>query len=61
MRKRPPVSNWLLFMELTNSGERKRGGAEVGEGGRAEADEDGRVGAAVAAGLEQPSSGAGAP
>ena len=55
------MSNWLLFMELTNSGERKRGGAEVGEGGRAEADEDGRVGAAVAAGLEQPSSGAGAP
>jgi len=49
-------------MELTNSGERKRGGAEVGEGGRAEADKDGHVGAAAAAaGLEQPSSGAGAP
>jgi len=47
-------------MELTNSGERRRGGTEVGEGGRAEADKDGHVGAA-AAGLEQPSSGAGAP
>jgi hypothetical protein len=48
------VSNWLLFMELTNGGERERERErERSRGGRAEADEDGRVGAAAGGAAEQ--------